>query len=268
MSEEPQPTAWQPFTPRGVARFATAKLSRLLLAEWIVASMVAGTVIWFCAVNFCPIVTRSIQQFSEQTKLTKGNLAGMESSFVADGKFLSLSADLEGTSEGGTADLQIKLLGDGFDVCSLFGCASLLYPNVNASLSRSVVEPWWGAWQPAILAGIGVLTIFALFVSWTLLALLYQWLARFAAYFGDRELSPKGSRRLASAAQLPAALFMGMAIILYGSQVIDLVRFLIFYALHFFIGWIYVFVSPFFLPRLPGNDALKENPFAVTAQKP
>lgn len=268
MEEQPASSqAWQPLTFRGAARFANSRSSRLLLVQSIVAFSVALAIIWFCSARFSPVIAQAVQHFSEQTQLVGGKIVGLNSGLLADGKFLSISANFAGSGEQGTADVQIKLAPDYFDLCSLFGCVSLLYPNVNTSLSRSVAEPWWGAWQPAILAGIGLAVICLLFLSWLVLALLYQWPVRLMAYLADREVSGKSSRRLAIAAQMPAALFMGLAIVLYGLQALDLVQFLVFYALHFIIAWVYVFVAPLFLPRLASTTSLRDNPFAAATPK-
>lgn len=262
-----QKTAWQPLTPAGVARFAMATVGRLMVAQLAVALVVAATVIWFCAVRIGPVISLATQRLPEEAALRNGNLVGAASGLLAESRFISLGVELEGAIGIGTADLQLKFAQDGFDVCSLLGCVSLYYPQTSLGIGRSVAEPWWGAWQPVIIVMIGVKTVIFLFLSWNILALLYQWIARFGAWFGDRDLSPRGSRLLAGAGQLPAALFVAAAILLYGMQVIDLVRFLVFYALHFVIAWIYIFVAAFFVKRDGGGRSLSENPFASAQEK-
>ena len=48
MNAPAEPTfAWEPLTPRGVAAFARANFSRLLLVQFIVALLAAASVVWF-----------------------------------------------------------------------------------------------------------------------------------------------------------------------------------------------------------------------------
>jgi hypothetical protein len=66
---------------------------------------------------------------------------------------------------------------------------------------------------------------------------------------------------MAGAALMPGALLFTAAIVSYGLGVIDLVGLLIMAAVHVFAGWIYVFVSPWFLPLCAEAKPLKDNPF-------
>ena len=108
---------------------------------------------------------------------------------------------------------------------------------------------------------IGVASFVGLFLSWFIFALLYAPIAKLIAYFADRELSWSGSWKLASAAQMFAALLMTFAMVLYGLQAFDLIRFLFFFSAHFFVAWIYVGVAPFFLPRVSAKTPVAKNPF-------
>jgi hypothetical protein len=40
-------TAWQPFTPQGIAAFASAPVKRLLLVQFVLALFAAISVVWF-----------------------------------------------------------------------------------------------------------------------------------------------------------------------------------------------------------------------------
>lgn len=257
-----QRKAWQPLTFGGVARFAHATFARLLLVELCIALVVAGTVIWFASTRYSPVVHEALRQIPEEALLTNGNLSGLESGLLAENKFLSLAVDLEGASESGTADVEVRFCGDGFDVYSLLGYTSFYYPPGDVVIGRSVIEPWWGAWEPAILAGLGVTTLISLVLGWPLLGLIYSPLPKLLAYFADRDLSWQGARRLCCAAQLPAALFASLIIVLYGVQALDLIRFVFFYAVHFLVALAYISVSAFLVQRSPAHQSLKSNPFS------
>src|SRR5436309_14675543 len=93
----PPPLAWQPFTPRGVAAFAQATLSRLLLVEFIIALLAAGAIIWFLAVAWFPTIRQVIGQLPNQGAIHDQQLdlpvAGAQT--LAETNFLILVLDLE-----------------------------------------------------------------------------------------------------------------------------------------------------------------------------
>src|ERR1035438_8910206 len=80
-------------------------------------------------------------------------------------------------------------------------------------------------------------------------------------FFANRDLSLRGSWRLAGAALMPVALFMCAVIFLYGCGGLDLVRLTVAGALHLVMGWVYLIISPLRLPRHPAAAATV-NPFA------
>ena len=129
------------------------------------------------------------------------------------------------------------------------------------AFNRTELGPWWGAWAPAILAMVAGLVVAGLMVSWACLATVYFLPAWLVGFFANRDLSLRGSWRLAGAALMPGALFMCAAIFLYGWGALDLVRLAVAAAVHWVMGWVYLFASPFCLPRHPAAAA-KANPFA------
>jgi len=123
------------------------------------------------------------------------------------------------------------------------------------------LEPWWGAWGPVLLAGIGTLASVGMLGIWAVLATFYCWIGRLAGYFGNRKLPLPASWRLAGAALLPGALFMTAAIILYGLGVLGLLQLVLAFVLHFVIGWVYLVVAPLRLPSVSGALPAGKNPF-------
>jgi hypothetical protein len=97
-------------------------------------------------------------------------------------------------------------------------------------------------------------------VIWACLATVYALPAWLVGFFADRDLTLRGSWRLAGAALMPGALFLSAAIGLYGWGALDLVRLAVAAAVHLVMGWIYLFVSPLCLPRHPAVTAVA-NPF-------
>jgi hypothetical protein len=82
------------------------------------------------------------------------------------------------------------------------------------------------------------------------------------AFFSDRKLTLIQGWRLAGACLLPGALGLLAALTAYASGLLDLVQLLLAFALHFVVGWIYLGLSLFALPRHPAHVALKTNPFS------
>lgn len=256
----------QPLTPGGVAAFAHASLGRLLAAELIVALFVSFVGVWFLRAAWFPVVREAIQQLPEHGGLLFGELQWDIDTprTLAEGKFLAIVVDLEGAgSAGRVADLQIELGRKSLKLCSLFGCLKLPYPQGwVVGLNRTELSPWWDAWQLAMLVGLAALIATSLIVAWSLLAAVYAAPVRLLAFLYDLDAGWLASWRLASAALLPGALFFAAALFLYRVNVADLVRLLFASALHFVVGWIYLLVSPFFLPRISGVPRRDANPFA------
>lgn len=254
--------AWQPFTPLGVAAFARAPLARLMVLKFIVAAISATVVIWFLNANYSPSILEAIRNLPDEAALQNGGLTNVSSQVLTEKQFLSIVIDLEESGQlGKVADLQIELRQNYFQICSLFGCVPFDYPKENIVLGRSTSEPWWGARQPVIFGVIGAATFVGVWLSWSMLALFYAPIAKLIAYFSDRELSWSGSWKLSCAAQMFAALLMGFAILLYGLQAFDLIRFLFFFSAHFVVAWIYVCAAPFSLPRVSEKIPATKNPF-------
>jgi len=264
-STEPKPVrAWQPFTPKGVAAFATATVSHLLALQFFVSLVASAIVIWFCNANYSPAILEAIRNTPDEVVLEQGTLTNVSSQILTEKKFLSIAIDLEETGQlGKISDLQMELRQNYLQICSLFGCALFDYPKENIILGRSTSEPWWGARQPVIFAFIGVGTLIGVWLSWFLFALIYTPIVKLIAFFEDRELSWTGSWKLSCAAQLFAALLMSFAILLYGLQAFDLIRFLFFFTTHFVVAWIYLGASPYFLPAVSAKTSAPKNPFGT-----
>jgi hypothetical protein len=261
-AEATLPNAWQPFTPRGVAAFAHAPLARVFAFQLIIALLSAGILIWFLNANYFPSVLEAIQNLPDETLLKNGELTHVSSGVLSEKKFLSIAVDLEETGQvGKTADLQLELRRNYFQLCSLLGCVPLEYPPEEISLGRATAEPWWSARQPVIFGIIGMASFAGLWLNWLLLAVVYTPVAKLVAFFAERELSWIGSWKLSSAAQMFAALLMNLAIVLYGVQAFDLIRFLFFFSAHFVVAWIFVGAAPFFLPRVSMKVPVTKNPF-------
>jgi hypothetical protein len=160
-------------------------------------------------------------------------------------------------------DVLVTFRGHDLRICSLLGCASKLYErHWRIPLSRVEAEAAWGAWRLTLFAAVVVGVISFLFASWFVLALLACPFVRLYAFFKDRQITLWGSWKLSSAALLPGALVATGLIVLYGLELIDLMRFLIGGCLHLFLGLIYLVATPLRLPKVQQVAAIARNPFA------
>jgi hypothetical protein len=252
-------------TPRGVAAFSRAPLGRLFLVQFIVALLAAASVIWFLATIWLPTTRDAIRQLPETGIIQNRQLSSPRSIAepLVENRFLAFVVDVDGTSTPGlAADLRIEFRRQNFALCSLLGCLRIDYPKDSTiQFNRPELESWLAAWELTIYSATGIAVVVWLFASWLLLATLYSPVARLYAFFKDRQLTVPGSWKLASAALLPGALLATAGIVLYGLGGIDLLQFLILWALHLMVGWVYLFVSPLRLPRASDATSPARNPF-------
>jgi hypothetical protein len=260
------PPAWQPVTPRGVAAFSRATFGRLLLVQFLVALLVAGSVIWFLASVWFPATREAVRRLPDTGVIQNQQLSSppMGAEPLVDSRFLTFVVNVDGISAPSLAsDLRVEFHRRNVAVCSLLGCLRLDYPRGRTiQFNRPELESWWAAWELTIYSAVGIGAVLFLFATWSLLATLYCPVARLYAFFKDRQLTLPGSWKLASAALLPGALLTATGIVCYGLELIGLLEFLLLWALHLVVGWVFLFVSTL---RLPGaSDAVPaiRDPFA------
>jgi len=266
MSAPAKPTfAWEPLTPRGVAAFAHATFSRLLLVQFIAALLAAASVVWFVDDGYCPIITKAIQNLPDAGEIRSGKLDwhGNSSQLLAEENFLAFDVDLDHSGQiNSTADLQIEFGRDSIQIFSLLpGYSEIFYvPDRVAPFNRTELEPLWGAWEAEILFLAFIAVTLALLSSWWLLATLYFLPVWLLSFYANRDLNFRACWKLSGAALLPGALLMAAGVLLYDADLLRLVSLGFLFAAHFVLGWIYLFLSQLFLPRI--SEAItKGNPF-------
>jgi hypothetical protein len=265
-------TAWQPMTFGGVAAFAHARLSRLLVV-WLVAALcVAASVIWFLNLAWLPVLETSFANLPNRSEIRGGKLdwRGPARARLGEGPFLCVLVDAEGSAAfGQIADVQLELRNDGLKVSSLLGYQTISFPrDRSVALNRLDAGAWWNAWKPVLLSGAGAAVVVGLFLSWALLATLYAGPVKFLAFFLDRDANWMASWRLSGAALMPGALVVCGAIFLYGLRQLNLAGLLVVFPLHLIVGWIYVACAPARLPRLRGVLSGAANPFGAPSGTP
>ena len=269
LSEQPKTPVWQPLTFNGVADFARARWTRLLLLQSIVAAFVVAVVLVVLGRCWFPVVTKAVPGLTEFGSVRGARLAWpkKEATVLAENRFLGLVVDLEesGTT-GQIADVQVEFGRERIKLSAVLGYSALPYPEgVELELNRQVLDPWWNAWRPAFLFGGGLVAALFLFASWFALATLYALPVRVLAWFGGRAASLGKCWRLAAAALLPGAIWLGGALLLYAMEQLPLAGLGVAFGIHFAIAWVYLIGAPFCLPRKEA-DALSTgaNPFTPT----
>lgn len=270
-----KPPVWQPLSFGGVASFAHARWTRLLLVQSVVAVFVAIIVVVLLSKCWFPVVTQAVQGLSDFGAVRGARLAWPSTSAVvlAENRFLGLVVDLDETgSTGQVADLQVEFARERIKFVSLLGYASCPYlSGFEIELNRQTLDPWWNAWRPAFLFAAAFGTVPFLFLSWSMLAVFYAVPMRAIAWMAGRTASIGKCWRMAAAGQLPGAAWMGGAILLYAFQQLSLIGLGVAFGLHFVVSWVYVIGAPFFLP-VKEVDALAAgaNPFtpAPEAESP
>jgi hypothetical protein len=266
MSAPAEPTfAWEPLTPRGVAAFARAKLGRLLLVQFIVALLAAVSVVWFFDDGCFPTISAAIQKMPADGEIRSGRLDwhGDSPQLLAEGRFLAFDVDLNHSGQiHSTADLQFEFGRDSIQIFSLLpGYSEIFYlPDRGVPFNRTELEPLWGAWEADILFIAAATLTVSLLVSWWLLATIYFLPVWLLAFYANRDLDFRACWKLSGAALLPGALLMAAGVLLYDAGFLDLVSLGFVFAAHLALGWIYLFLSQLFLPRI--SEAItKANPF-------
>jgi len=264
-SVEKSHSAWQPFTPRGVAAFALAPSRRLLLVQLVCALLAAAAVVGFLHQSWFPVIEQAINQLPSEGEIRSQRLSWRGDSPVnlAENRFLAITVDLNHV--GGVrspAHVQVEFGKTGVKILSLLGSLEGSYPaSWRIAFSRGELVPWWGAWGPPILAIVAGCVLLWLMLSWALLASLYCVPAWLIGFFANRQLSLRGSWRLAGAALMPGAMFFTAAVLFYDFGAVDLVRLAAAAAAHFIIGWVYVVASALSSTPLTGIVPEKVNPF-------
>jgi len=258
-------SAWEPITPRGVATFARASYGRLWVVQFIVALLVAASVVWVLNGGVFPTVREAIRQLPNAGDIRNAKLdwRGTSPVMLAEGSIVAFTVDLDHSGDvRSPAHFQVEFGKEEVTVHSLFGYLERRYPTGwLMAFNRPELEPKWGAWEVPILGIVMLVTLVWLFFAWSVLATLYAVPVWLIAFFANRDLKFAECWRLAGAALMPAALVMVVSISLYGLGALDLVALAFVGGGHVVVGWIYLFVSPAFLP--PAGDASGiKNPFA------
>jgi hypothetical protein len=259
--------AWQPLSFGGVAAFARASLGRLMAVEASVAALVALCLVWAIARSWVPMVELAISRLPAEGMIEDGRLQwfGPPVQMLAEGRSLAILVNLQTREPAGqVADMQLEFGRSQARVCSILGCLVVPYPsNWIVYLNRSKLEPWWGAWKPAVLIGGAVMTAAGLMLVWGILAAVHAPAVRILAWVFRRQAGWLPCWQLALAAFLPGALVWAAAILLYTLYRLPWAGLLLATCLQIVIAWVYLVFSPMRIAPAPERKrpVRKRNPF-------
>ena len=258
--------AWEPVTPWGVAAFSRAKVGRLLIFQLIVALVACASVLWLLNNGYFPTVSKALEKLPDKGEIRSGKLdwLGEPRQLLAENRLSAFNVDLEHSGQLRVpAHFQFE-----------FGAETLrVYSSLNFftdvpysegwifAFNRSELVPKWGAWRLPILVLTAIAVMIWLMLTWTILATVYAVPVWLYGFYINRELTLRGSWKLAGAALMPGALVMAATFLLYDFGLFDLLTLTVIMGSHILLGWIYLGVSPLFLPRHPTEAGRKRNPF-------
>jgi hypothetical protein len=257
------PTAWQPFTFRGVAAFAFASYNRLFWIQTVFALLCAAAIVWALHYAWTPVIRSAVRNLPNEAPTRSERLIYPSSAppVLAESRHLAVLLRAQGGAAG--SDVRVEFFSDRIRICSLFGCLVRPYPrNQLIYLTRAEAIPWWDAWEPILLGIVGILSGLCFLAIWTVLATVFFLGVRLYGYFADRNLSMGGAWRLSAAAFLPGSFALIAALILYAIGSADLIRLLIAVPGHLLIALIYLAFAPLKVDRVPELPSLGANPFA------
>jgi hypothetical protein len=260
-----EPTAWQPFTPQGIASFARTTLGRVLTLLCVVALLTSGSAVWFLKTAWFPTIRAAIQELPNEGQISHQELKTPRTTTdpLAEHRFLGfvvLVSQGEGTDL--SSHIAVKFRKQTFELCSIFGCARFRYPaDWNIEFSRLALEARWGAWEPVITAIAAIGSFLGLLSLWIVVGFVYSFIPWLIALIKKRDLTWAGSWRMCCAALMPGALLFVLGIWIYGLGMLHVLQFVIVAVAQIVAGWVWIGFGVRVLPARPPRARRKANPF-------
>jgi hypothetical protein len=266
LSEAGTGTVWLPLTPPRVAALAFAPWSRVASIQLACAACVSVAFAAFLASAWFPVVQQAIASLPETGEVRAGTLQwrGDSATDLADNPWLALSVDLHRQGPHRfPSDLHVEFASEDVRLLSIAGYLDLPYPQgYTLAFNRAVLEPWWKAREPFLVAAGALLALVAVMFCWWVLATVYAIPGLALCRFVSAGMTWLAVWKLAGAAQVPGGLAAAAGVLLYSLGAIDLVSFLFILLAQFAAAWIYIFLALFFLPaKAPTRSGRGGNPF-------
>lgn len=261
-------SAWQPFSPGGVAAFGSGRLGRLLAAQFIAAAVSGAVLGWFIFTAWFPIIATAVDRLPNEGRVAAGSLywPGAPMAVLSESKFLGIAVNTEFEPNQQVAGDCILVFGArGFRTGSIAGHTFWSYPRRSSfPANRPELQPLWGAWSLWLgLVFCGGASL-ALIVTWWVLAALYTPPLVLWARVMRRRPGVWRIWKAACAAQLTGAAVLLSGIVAYRLRWLDVLQLLGFFVAHFLFSWLYASMAVLHLRRRKSvRSASGENPFAT-----
>lgn len=255
-----------PLTPRGIATYATA--DRIFFTFTLALFAIICSVAVCIMMKRCLIqpINAAVERLPQQGCIANGRLEWFtnETTILIETRSLSIHVnptDEEPIADG--ADLQIVFAKDKLLLRSLLGWLAIPYPKMFY-FPLNLKELWtsWGAYKNSIIPAVFVISVFSLLLVWWMLAWIYSIPVSLIANILKRKVDAVGVFRISVMSQMLAAGIMAAGIVFYAYARIDLTTLCIIFAIHLPFAWIYLAITPFFLPKIPDETY---NPFKQEA---
>lgn len=217
--------AWQPLTGGGVAAFARATLTRVVVFQGAFAGAGAFALVLALRLAWVPTVEDALRQLPEHGAFVKaGRLTwpGTNAILIAERPQLSLwVSPVAGMKTGQGSDIQLELLPDRLRVRGLLGFADMAYaPELDLPLTLTGGRAAWDAWRTSGAVIAGGLTAMGLVCLWWIFSTVYALPVWGVAALAGRSPGPGGAWKLAAASQLPATTLIFGFLLLYAVRAI------------------------------------------------
>ena len=233
--------------------------------QLIFAALAGMAVTTFLTSAWFPTASEAIQKLPDQGYIRRGQAVytGESPALLASSSWLSITIDLTQAQTYRTgSDVQVEFSRTTVRFISLAGYWEAAYPSGwIIAFNQPELGSWWNAWEPFLAAGGGLLCAIGLMGVWALLASIYAVPAGAICQFVEHGIRWSAVWKLCCAGQLPGSLLVSFALLLYSLHAMDLVQWLFIYVAHFAVGWIYIFLATFFIPRAEKKRSKKPNPF-------
>ncbi len=263
--DTPNRVGW-PLTLGGVAAFASAGLAKraLVCAAW--ATACATICLWSINRTWVPAIEAAIGALPEKAAIRAGRMVFPDSNprVLANNRFLTVvanpSSDL---TVDRSSDIQVEIGISEMRFRSFMGWLHCPYPSaLELDLSGDSVLPWWQAWKPSVLTGLGLFLSVSVLVSWSFLATLHTPPAALFARLLGRQAAWPQLWWLAFGSMMPGGALMSLALVAYAMLQIGMLHLCVLWVCQWLVGWLYLLGGIFCLPKM------RRSPFAVPSPPP
>ncbi|MCX7872708.1 MAG: hypothetical protein N2487_05430 [Verrucomicrobiae bacterium] len=251
-----------PLTPNGISAYANVSFAYTAYTILVFAIICSVSICWMFSRCLIVPLNLGVERLPEKGGISNGRLQWFtnETTVLIETRTLSIHVnptDEEPIADG--ADLQIVFEKDRLLLRSLFGWLPIPYPKtLNFPLNLKDLWTSWGAYKNAIIPLVFIFSACFLVVVWGGLAWIYSIPIALLVKIIKAKTSSAGIFRISLMSQMLSALIMSAGVIFYTLARIDLTTLCIIFAIHIPFAWIYLLITPFYLPKIPDNTS---NPF-------